>query len=102
MPNRNKVAAGLSDALGFAKGADSGERVTLSSAVEFFVGGVRFNAGRYELRRVDVKRPRFEIIENGPLCFVLADNEGDDPCPTYTTREEAEAAKLEAENEAVF
>lgn len=96
---KGKIAKGLSDALGFAKGADSGERITITSASEFFVAGVRFNPGRYELRRVDVKRPRFEIIDNGPLSFVLVDNESDDPAPCYTTREEAEAAKRVAETD---
>jgi hypothetical protein len=52
LSNRDKITKGLSDALGFAKGADNGERITIYSTSEFFIGGVRFNAGRYALTRL--------------------------------------------------
>ena len=95
MGDKSKIVKGLSDALGFARGANVGARITHYSATEFYLGGVRFDPGTYEIRKVDPK-PRFEIIDNGPLSFVLVDNESDEPCPCYTTRAEAEAALEQA------
>lgn len=47
-----KIVQGMSDALGFAKGADAGERIRIYSASEFMFQGIRFNAGTYEIRKV--------------------------------------------------
>ena len=47
-----KIVQGMSDALGFAKGADKGERITIYRASEFFFEGIRFNPGTYEIRKV--------------------------------------------------
>ena len=52
MTNKEKIVKGLSDALGFAKGADNGARITHYSATEFYLGGIRFNPGTYEIRKV--------------------------------------------------
>lgn len=49
---KEKIVAGLSDALGFAKGADVGARITIYHATEFYIDGIRFNAGTYEIRKI--------------------------------------------------
>jgi hypothetical protein len=42
----------MSDALGFASGADAGHILKFYRATEFFFDGIRLNPGHYELRKV--------------------------------------------------
>ena len=49
---QGKIIKGMSDALGFAKGADVGARITIYSATEFFFQGIRFNPGSYEIKKI--------------------------------------------------
>lgn len=65
--NKDKIVEGLSDALGFAKGADVGARVTHYSATEFFLGGVRFSAGSYEIRKLPDAEGRDIIPDEQPF-----------------------------------
>lgn len=52
----------MSDALGFAEGADAGKRLRFYRAAEFFFDGIRLNPGTYELRKApDDARHKIEI-----------------------------------------
>lgn len=42
---------------------------------------------------------RFEIVEDGPMRFVLVDNDDDQPAPVYATRKTAENALRLAQRE---
>lgn len=48
----DKVLAGFEEALGVAKGILDGVKITHYSATEFFLGGFRYPAGTYEIRRI--------------------------------------------------
>lgn len=50
--SKSQVAQGLSDALGMAEKVDGGASVRLYHATEFFLDGIRFNPGTYEIRKV--------------------------------------------------
>jgi hypothetical protein len=52
MNNKAKIVQGLSDALGIAGKIDRGAPLRIYHATEFFLDGIRLNAGTYEIRKV--------------------------------------------------
>ncbi len=52
MRNKQKIIDGLSEALGHTKGIMEGHRISIYSASEFFICGIRYPAGHYEMVRV--------------------------------------------------
>ena len=59
--NKGKIVQGLSDALGFAKGLDDGDAVRIYHATEFFMDGIRYNPGTYEIRKIMDAVPAPEV-----------------------------------------
>lgn len=52
MPDKQNILDGLSEAIGHAKGIMAGHRINIYSASEFLICGMRYPAGRYEMKRV--------------------------------------------------
>lgn len=50
--NKQKIIDGLSEAIGHTKGIMDGHRISIYSATEFFVAGLRYPAGHYEMYRI--------------------------------------------------